>query len=152
VQFQFVVVAAEARPTHLGHQVRIGVAPGLACRQVAARQAHRLEGAHALRLPVVGEQELAAPEAAVLAHADAVERDAEHLAAVQRPAVLAQARRDVRMVVADADLSVGPALLRELRRGITRVQIAGDEIGLEGVELEVVSQRAPLVGQAGGVV
>mmetsp|Transcript_4958 Transcript_4958/g.17983 ORF Transcript_4958/g.17983 Transcript_4958/m.17983 type:complete len:532 (-) Transcript_4958:871-2466(-) len=56
------------------------------------------------------------------------------------------------MVVTDADLSVGPALLRVLRRGITRVQIAGNEIGLEGVEREVVGQRAPLVGQAGGVV
>ena len=63
-----------------------------------------------------------------------------------------QACRDVSVVVADGHGPRPKTRLRQLSRGIAGVQVAGHDVGIKCVEAQVVVQRAPLVGQARGVV
>ena len=154
VQFQLAVVHREGGPLQLGHQVRIGVAPGLVHGLLAAQQGDRLEGAAALKPQVIGNGEFTAPQFAVVPVAQAIERHADHRPAVQRPAVVDQTRRDVRMVVQHLDRSVAGArgvVVRELGGQVFGMRIAGAHRRLEGEEALQVMQRAAVVGVGGGV-
>ena len=53
--------------------------------------------------PIVGEEKLAPPERAVLAEPETVEHDAEHRRPFERPPVLREAGRRVRVVVLNLD-------------------------------------------------
>ena len=105
-------------------------------RGVAARLAHRPEPADALRARRRAAQQLTAPDRAVLAQAEAVHRDAEHLALEP---VLGHRRGDVGMVVLHRDPRE-PERLGEPRRHQVRVQVVRDELrlGLEDPAIAVV--------------
>ena len=60
-QFKLFIIVREARPSHLGHQVGVGVAPWLLHRLLAAQHGDRFEGGESLTLPIVGEAEFTAP-------------------------------------------------------------------------------------------
>ena len=66
--------------------------------------------------------------------------------------MLTQAGRDVGVVVADGHRPRPETRLRQLSGGVAGVQVAGHDLGFESVKAQVVVQRAPLVGQARGVV
>ena len=73
------------------HEMRVEIAPRLAHGLRAAGHRHRLEAAEPLEAAIIGEQELAAPQGAVIAEAEPVERDAEDGGCIERLAVLGQA-------------------------------------------------------------
>ena len=120
-----------------GGEPRAGHPPRLADRGLAARHPHGPQVAGALEAREAAEQELAAPDRAVGAVAGAVVDRAERLGR----AVLGEHRREVRVVVLDADV-VAVALERVLGRQVLRVQVVGDDLGLDREQpLEVRDPR-----------
>ena len=94
----------ETRPADAGDDMRIGVAPGLADGLRAARHRDRLEAAPSrAKLPIVAEQEFAAPERAVVAPAEAVEHDAEHRFGIQRHTVFRHAGGEMGVMMLHLD-------------------------------------------------
>ena len=162
------VVTGEARPERASaatcsHSRRHGLAdlqqpgaghpPRLADRGLAARHPDRPQVADPLEADEVAAQQLAAPDGAVGAVAGAVVDRA------RRPlhAVLGQRRREVRVVVLDAD-RLQPEVERVLGREVLRVQVVRDQLGLhreqplevldpvaEGAQGLVVAQVADVV-------
>ena len=110
--------AADALQRGSGH------APRFARRRVAARHRDRRQVADARNGGAVDQQQLAAPCGAVVAEADAVEREAEQRAV---DAVLGRDRRHVRVVV-----------LHGMRRQAPRVGVFEREAGAEEVGVQVV--------------
>ena len=82
-----------------------------------------------LAFPVVNAQTLTAPQRAVLAHSDTVQRHRNDIAAVERPIVLGQTGGNMRMVVQHALLRQRARLCPQ-RGTIARVRIGND--GLRG--------------------
>ena len=78
------------------------IAPRLTRREVAAGQRHRRQPAKTLALAIVDPQAFAAPQLAVLPHPDTVEGQGNHVAAVQRPAMLGHAGGSVGMMMQHA--------------------------------------------------
>jgi hypothetical protein len=131
--------------------VGVEVPPRLARRLVSPQERDRLERAQSLGVPVVGEQELAAPERLGLAQPQPIEDDPEHGGPRERPAVLREARRGVGMMVLHLEkgepLDAG-ALSRELRRRIVWVTIDDErerpmleEVCVEGEVLPILVER-----------
>ena len=118
----------------------VGVAPGFAHRGGATRQAHGPEVADATVAAVVADQELPAPERAVVPQAEPVHGDAEHRRGVQGTPVLAQAGGDVGVMVlhledgAPAGDLVGAA-------GGEVVGVGVDDEGLWIVSVEAAEER-----------
>jgi len=135
--------------------VGVEIAPGLARGLVTAEHGHRLEGAEAREAGVVGEQELAAPDLAVRSIAQAVEHDAEHRRAIERPAVLGKAARHMRVVMLHLDegklVPVG-CLAGECGAAIAWVKIGGKQSRFGREHLAIERERARVVGQGVHVV
>ena len=112
----------------------IGARPNRASRRYAAQ---------------VREEDLAAPERAVVAHAQAVVGHAEERA---RDPVLRGARRHVRVVVLDGDPLPGREPLQGVLGGqVLRVEVVDDDLGLQGEEPRQVGEavRERAVGRRG---
>ena len=90
-------------------------------------------------------QYLAAPQAAVVTHAQAVERDADHLGVIDVYAVVAEAAGDVRVMMLgglEQQILLRGPVAPELGRDVFRVFVDHQGFGLKGVqrfvEFEVV--------------
>ena len=121
--------------------------PGLLNRTIAAGQADGHQHAGTLESREVAGEELAAPHGRVLAVAGAVE---DHTQGRTRLAVLSKARREVRVVVLDADeLQLGIVvrpLHRVPRREVVRVEVVRDDARLDREKslevLDALAERA----------
>ena len=101
-----------------------GHPPRLAHRGRAARHRHRAQRAGALVAAQVADEQLAAPDRAVVAESGAVEDRPDGRA---RDPLLGEARGQVGMVMLDADQCHVVALERVLGRQVARMKIVGDE-------------------------
>jgi hypothetical protein len=131
------MVGQKPRPAQRGDELGIEVAPRLAAGRVAAEQPHRPQRAQPLAATVVGAQELASPQRAVVAEADAVEGHAEHGRLVQAAAVLGQARGDVSVVMLDRDQrqALGAGAIASDRGGVVvGVAVAREHPGRVAVQ------------------
>ena len=111
--------------------------PRLQDRGDSARHRHGREMADSLETTEVRDEELPSPQRAVGAVAESVERQRQHGA---DPAVLGEARRDVRVVVLHADGSE-IEVRRELAREVLRVKIVRDDFGRHRIERAEVVDR-----------
>ena len=95
--------SGKARPAERRGDLRIGVAPWLADRLRAAGHRDRFQASDAPEATIIAQQELAAPDRAVIAPAQPVQHHAQHRRGIQRHGVLRQARGHVRVVVLHRD-------------------------------------------------
>ena len=110
------------------------ISPGLHGREIAARHRHGGQAAQMLALKVVHPQTLAAPQRAVLAHADPVQRQGDGVATVERPAVFGKAGRGMRVMM-QYGIDRQRLLLCPVPGVIARMGIAHQPLWLKGVDL-----------------
>ena len=120
------------------------IAPRLFCRQIAPRQRNGWQTAQPFAVAIVHPQALAAPQRAVLAHADPVQGQGNNIPAVERPAILRQTRCCMRMMMQHG--LNGQRLRPGPQSGvITRMGIAHHALRLKGVDVLHRRERtAPL--------
>ena len=111
-----------------------GGPPRMSDRRGSARQRELLKVGDSAVAGEIADEDLTAPQPAVVPVAEAVHADADDGVL---PAVLDQPRRDVRVVVLHGHL----LLLRQrqcvLRRQVLRVEVVGDHLGLEPEEATI---------------
>ena len=98
--------------------------PGLANRLFATRQRNVLQMGRAYEVSTVGDEKLAAPDAAIASIASSVERNADDR---PRDAVFGNDARNVRVVMLYADGCDPLAIQRVCRRCVVRMQVVGDD-------------------------
>ena len=139
-QLQRAVILLVFRPTESSHKMRVSIAPGFAHRLRPADHCHRFEARQTLETAIVREQELAAPERAIVAETQPVERDAEHRRRIQRHVIVGEATRDMSVMMLHFDerqrVARGPFFAEFAR------QVFGMSVG--GECLRFVLEQAPV--------
>lgn len=93
---------------------------------------------------IVHPQALSAPQRAVLAHADPVQRQGDNVPTAERPAIFSQTRRRMGMMMQHG-FNGQRLLQRPLTGVIRRMGIAHDTRGLKGINLlHHCQRRTPL--------
>ena len=147
-------IRRELGPAHLGHQMGVEIAPGLARGLRAAEHRDRLEQAEPAVGAIVREQELPAPDRSVVAPSQTVEDDSERGRAVEGMEIFGEAGGDMGVMMLDLDQRNrlrGGASARELGRKIFRVLVGDQRDGPMIEQLGVKGKRAAIVVERLGV-